>query len=98
MSLVTSLAANNFDLQCNLVRSGVIWSLLLFLFDYDYTLDESGVVTDEKTNQQVSVIYFLCYCNNPIFLLENGKQSCQTLNSGYRRTVGIRHEARSRPC
>lgn len=52
VSLVTSLAANNFDLQTNLVKNGVIWSLLLFMFDYDYTLDESGVVTEEKSNQQ----------------------------------------------
>lgn len=55
VSLVTSLAANNYDLQCNLVRNGVLWSLMIFLFDYDYTLDESGVTTDEKSNnQQVS--------------------------------------------
>lgn len=51
---MTSLAANNFDLQTNLVKNGVIWSLLLFLFDYDYTLDESGVNTQEKSNQQKS--------------------------------------------
>lgn len=36
------------------MKNGVLWSLLLFLFDYDYTLDESGVNTDEKTNQQKS--------------------------------------------
>ncbi|XP_055532841.1 dnaJ homolog subfamily C member 13 isoform X1 [Wyeomyia smithii] len=52
VSLVTSLAANNYDLQCNLVRNGVLWSLMIFMFDYDYTLDESGVVTDEKSNNQ----------------------------------------------
>lgn len=52
VSLVTSLAVNNENLQCQLVKSGCIWSLLLFLFDYDYTLDESGVVTEESTNQQ----------------------------------------------
>lgn len=52
MGLVTSLAANNVDLQTNLVKNGVLWSLLLFLFEYDYTLDESGVNTDEKSNQQ----------------------------------------------
>lgn len=52
--MVTSLAANNADLQSNLVKNGVLWSLLLFLFEYDYTLDESGVVTDEKSNQQKS--------------------------------------------
>ncbi|XP_062544604.1 dnaJ homolog subfamily C member 13 isoform X2 [Armigeres subalbatus] len=55
VSLVTSLAANNYDLQCNLVRNGVLWSLMIFMFDYDYTLDESGVSTEEQSNnQQVS--------------------------------------------
>uniref|UniRef100_A0A182Y246 J domain-containing protein n=1 Tax=Anopheles stephensi TaxID=30069 RepID=A0A182Y246_ANOST len=52
VSLVTSLAANNVELQCNLVRNGVLWSLLLFLFDYDFTLDESGVTSEEKSNTQ----------------------------------------------
>lgn len=52
VSLVTNLAANNYNLQCDLTRNGVLWSLLLFMFDYDYTLDESGVATDEKTNNQ----------------------------------------------
>lgn len=52
VGLVTSLAANNADLQTNLAKNGVLWSLLLFLFEYDYTLDESGVNTDEKSNQQ----------------------------------------------
>lgn len=52
VSLVTSLAANNYDLQCNLSRNGVLWSLLLFMFDYDFTLDESGVEVSDKTNQQ----------------------------------------------
>lgn len=51
---MTSLAANNSELQCNLVKNGVLWSLLLFLFGYDFTLDESGVKTDETTNQQKS--------------------------------------------
>lgn len=51
---MTSLAANNAELQSNLVKNGVLWSLLLFLFDYDYTLDESGVNTNEKSNQQKS--------------------------------------------
>ncbi|XP_037954363.1 dnaJ homolog subfamily C member 13 isoform X2 [Teleopsis dalmanni] len=52
VSLVTSLAANNYELQCNLVCNGVLWSLLLFTFEYDYTLDESGVEANDKTNQQ----------------------------------------------
>lgn len=29
------------------------------MFEYDYTLDESGVVTDENTNQQVIFEYHL---------------------------------------
>ncbi|SPP75614.1 blast:DnaJ homolog subfamily C member 13 [Drosophila guanche] len=52
VSLVTSLAANNYDLQCNLSRNGVLWSLLLFIFEYDFTLDESGVEVSDKSNQQ----------------------------------------------
>lgn len=52
VSLVTSLAANNYDLQCQLVCNGVLWSLLLFCFEYDYTLEESGVESKEQTNQQ----------------------------------------------
>ncbi|XP_011292961.1 dnaJ homolog subfamily C member 13 isoform X2 [Musca domestica] len=52
VSLVTSLAANNYELQCNLACNGVLWSLLLFCFEYDYTLDESGVEASDKTNQQ----------------------------------------------
>lgn len=54
VGLVTGLAANNENLQANLVTRGVLWSLLRFLFDYDYTLDESGVETSENTNQQKS--------------------------------------------
>uniref|UniRef100_A0A1A9X3H4 J domain-containing protein n=1 Tax=Glossina brevipalpis TaxID=37001 RepID=A0A1A9X3H4_9MUSC len=52
VSLVTSLAANNYELQCNLICNGVLWSLLLFCFEYDFTLDESGVEANDKTNQQ----------------------------------------------
>ncbi|XP_055379776.1 dnaJ homolog subfamily C member 13 isoform X2 [Condylostylus longicornis] len=52
VSLVTNLGANNYDLQCNLVKNGVLWSLLLFCFEFDYTLDESGVQADEKSNNQ----------------------------------------------
>lgn len=54
VGLVISLAANNADLQSNLVKNGVLWSLMMFLFDYDYTLDESGVSTEERSNQQKS--------------------------------------------
>ena len=35
------------------LQAGVLWHLLLFLFNYDYTLDESGVEKSAETNQQV---------------------------------------------
>lgn len=69
VSLVTSLAANNYELQCNLVKCGVLWSLLLFMFEYDYTLDESGVVTDENTNQQLSLLHRVGYGSQKYFFL-----------------------------
>lgn len=50
--LVTGLAANNTDLQNRLACNGILWSLLLFMFEYDYTLDEGGVEASENTNQQ----------------------------------------------
>lgn len=53
INLVTSLAANNYQLQSDLIRNGVLWSILLFMFDYDYTLEESGVEIEEKSNKQV---------------------------------------------
>lgn len=31
----------------------MLWSILLFMFDYDYTLEESGVEIEEKSNKQV---------------------------------------------
>jgi len=36
----------------HLLQSGVLWHLLIFLFDYDFTLEESGVVTEEENSQQ----------------------------------------------
>lgn len=39
-------------LQVNLFQTGVLFSLLLFLFKYDFTLDEGGVETNEESNQQ----------------------------------------------
>lgn len=49
---VSSLAVDQ-ELQNNLLRAGVLWHLLVFLFDYDFTLEESGVETEEDKNQQV---------------------------------------------
>lgn len=72
VALITSLAANNTELQNRLVCNGILWSLLLFMFDYDYTLDESGVIVDEKTNQQQA-------CNN---LAKLAVSACCAL-SGY---------------
>lgn len=39
-------------LQTNLLHAGVLWHLLLFVFQYDYTLDEGGVETSDESNQQ----------------------------------------------
>lgn len=39
-------------LQTNLLHAGVLWHLILFVFQYDYTLDEGGVETSDETNQQ----------------------------------------------
>ena len=36
-------------------QAGVLWHLVLQLFGYDFTLDESSVERDEKTHQQVSL-------------------------------------------
>lgn len=39
-------------LQTALHQAGVLWHLLLFLFNYDFTLEESGVESSEESNQQ----------------------------------------------
>jgi DnaJ family protein C protein 13 len=40
------------NLQLHLFQSGVLFSLLLFLFKYDFTLEEGGVESNEESNQQ----------------------------------------------
>jgi DnaJ family protein C protein 13 len=39
-------------LQNQLLEAGVLWHILQFVFNYDYTLDEGGVETSDETNQQ----------------------------------------------
>lgn len=39
-------------LQLELLKSGALWHLLLFMFNYDFTLDEGGVEKSEDANQQ----------------------------------------------
>ena len=39
-------------LQTNLLHAGILWHLILFVFQYDYTLDEGGVETSDDSNQQ----------------------------------------------
>ncbi|KAK9875337.1 hypothetical protein WA026_007733 [Henosepilachna vigintioctopunctata] len=39
-------------LQWELLKSGALWHLLLFMFNYDFTLDEGGVEKSEDANQQ----------------------------------------------
>uniref|UniRef100_A0A3P9HA59 DnaJ heat shock protein family (Hsp40) member C13 n=1 Tax=Oryzias latipes TaxID=8090 RepID=A0A3P9HA59_ORYLA len=48
---VSSFAVD-FFLQTHLFHAGVLWHLLVYLFGYDYTLEESGVQANQDTNQQ----------------------------------------------
>lgn len=48
---VSSFAVD-FFLQTHLYHAGVLWHLLVHLFNYDYTLEESGVQANQETNQQ----------------------------------------------
>ena len=47
-----SAFASDLQLQKQLFKSGALYSLLLFLFKYDFTLEEGGVEANEETNQQ----------------------------------------------
>ncbi|KAL4635478.1 hypothetical protein GN956_G14292 [Arapaima gigas] len=44
--------AMDFFLQTHLYHAGVLWHLLVPLFNYDYTLEESGIQKSQETNQQ----------------------------------------------
>ena len=44
---VSSLAIDAI-LQMHLLQAGCLWHLLIFLFDYDYTLEEGGVEAEEE--------------------------------------------------
>ncbi|KAL4623419.1 hypothetical protein GN956_G19211 [Arapaima gigas] len=44
--------AVDFFLQTHMYHAGVLWHLLVYLFSYDYTLEESGVQTSQETNHQ----------------------------------------------
>ncbi|KAJ8336734.1 hypothetical protein SKAU_G00379540 [Synaphobranchus kaupii] len=48
---VTSFATD-FLLQTQMYQAGVLWHLLVYLFNYDYTLEESGIQKSQETNQQ----------------------------------------------
>uniref|UniRef100_A0A287DFT5 DnaJ heat shock protein family (Hsp40) member C13 n=1 Tax=Ictidomys tridecemlineatus TaxID=43179 RepID=A0A287DFT5_ICTTR len=48
---VSSFAVD-FWLQTHLFQAGILWYLLGYLFNYDYTLEESGIQKSEETNQQ----------------------------------------------
>lgn len=49
---VSSLAIDPI-LQMHLLQAGCLWHLLIFLFDYDYTLEEGGVEAEEESNKQL---------------------------------------------
>ncbi|XP_048827820.1 dnaJ homolog subfamily C member 13 isoform X4 [Brienomyrus brachyistius] len=48
---VSSFAVD-FFLQTHLYHAGVLWHLLVNLFNYDYTLEESGIQKSQETHQQ----------------------------------------------
>ncbi|KAJ8925386.1 hypothetical protein NQ315_009217 [Exocentrus adspersus] len=48
---VTALSVDSI-LQLELLKAGALWHLLLYMFQYDYTLDEGGVERTEEANQQ----------------------------------------------
>ncbi|XP_067003788.2 dnaJ homolog subfamily C member 13 [Anabrus simplex] len=48
---VSSLAVDSI-LQMKLMQAGALWHLLLFMFSYDFTLEEGGVERNEEENQQ----------------------------------------------
>ncbi|KAF5295196.1 hypothetical protein FQA39_LY13201 [Lamprigera yunnana] len=48
---VSALATDSI-LQMQLLKAGALWHLLLFMFNYDFTLDEGGVERTEEANQQ----------------------------------------------
>ena len=52
MECVSSLAVDSI-LQMHFLQSGVLWHLLLTLFEYDHTLEESGAEDVEgRSNKQ----------------------------------------------
>lgn len=55
--------AVDFWLQTHLFQCGVLWHLLLFIFNYDYTLEEGGVEKCEDSNQQVCYSAFVIIVN-----------------------------------
>ncbi|XP_077997979.1 dnaJ homolog subfamily C member 13-like [Glandiceps talaboti] len=42
----------DYYLQNHLLQAGIVWHLILYLFNYDFTLEESGVEKKQETNQQ----------------------------------------------
>lgn len=51
---VSSLAVDSI-LQMQLLKGGALWHLILFMFNYDFTLEEGGVERNEEANQQVVI-------------------------------------------
>ncbi|KAM8967651.1 dnaJ homolog subfamily C member 13 isoform 1-T1 [Pelodytes ibericus] len=48
---VSSFAVD-YWLQTHLFQAGILWHLLVYPFNYDFTLEESGIQKNEDTNQQ----------------------------------------------
>ncbi|CAG9764959.1 unnamed protein product [Ceutorhynchus assimilis] len=48
---INALAVDSI-LQLELLKSGALWHLLLFIFKYDFTLEEGGIERSEDSNEQ----------------------------------------------
>lgn len=51
MDCISAFSVDSY-LQNHMLQAGVLWHLLLRLFNYDYTMEEGAVEVDEKTNKQ----------------------------------------------
>lgn len=48
---VSALAVDSI-LQMQMLKAGVLWHLLFYMFNYDFTLEEGGVERSEEANEQ----------------------------------------------
>lgn len=75
---VSSFAVD-FWLQTHLFQAGILWYMLGYLFNYDYTLEESGIQKSEETNQQVTLTALILHLNSSHRLMRSKASAIQNL-------------------